>query len=200
MFLEGFPGRGQKGENNDTLTANNIFEHGACSSTSDQKCKYPIPGIFTNNVVGNIYQYIRDPDNFDFRPKPNSDLIAKGIGPYGKESMTHGGTYWIPGRLTLQASTPIPPNGTATAKCDADLIWLTGYRAEKHNVYFGTNKTAVMMATGPSSDTFLAQLSVPSNIVTPGPLKSGTTYFWRVDVVAGEDIKIGNIWCFLCSK
>ena len=143
---------------------------------------------------------MRDPDNLDFRPKLKSDLLVDGIGPYGKESTSHGGTYWIPGRLSVQASTPIPPNGTVTAKCDADLMWLAGYRADKHNLYLGTNRTAVEMATGPTADVSFDQLKVPANVVTPpGQLKPGVVYFWRVDALVGESVSMGDVWNFQCS-
>ena len=90
-----------------------------------QKCTY-IPGNFTDNAAGDVRKLLRDPDNLDFRPKQGSDLVAKGIGPYGQESIEHGGYYWIPGCQQLVASMPIPPDGTTTAKCDADLMWLAG--------------------------------------------------------------------------
>ena len=40
---------------------------------------------------------------------------------------------------------PIPANGTTTAKCDTDLMWLAAYGAQSHYVYFSTNETAVSM-------------------------------------------------------
>ena len=59
---------------------------------------------------------------------------------------------------------PIPPNGTTTAKCDANLMWLAGYGAQAHSVYFGMNKTAVMVATM-SSPEFITTLTAPGNII-----------------------------------
>ena len=66
--------------------------------------------------------------------------IAKGMEPYGKESMSPGCIYWAPERQQLLASMPIFPNGTTTAKCDADLMWLTGYGAQSHFVYLVQTK------------------------------------------------------------
>ncbi len=200
LFLQTFTEVGKKGENNLTVSTGNILEQGPCSGSFPGTCEYPIPGDFKDNYVGNIYSNLRDPDNLDFRPKTTSEFLSKGIGPYGKESVDHGGTYWIPGRLLPQASSPIPPNATVTAKCDADLMWLTGYGAEKHNVYFGTNQTSVMAAIGPTSDAFLVQLPSPSNIASPGPLKSQTMYFWRVDALVGENTVAGNAWSFQCEE
>ncbi len=197
MYIEGYPGAGQVGENNNTLTAYNILEHGACSVKNTKECPYPIPGKYIDNTIGYIYQNLRDPDNFDFRPKPNA--IPGGRGPYGTESMNHNGTYWIPGRLTPQASTPIPPNATTTAKCDAHLMWLTGYGAVAHNVYFGINRTAVTEVSGYDNECFQGQYLVPSNVVDVGSLKPAVTYFWRVDVLKSAEVKKGNIWNFQCT-
>ena len=32
---------------------------------------------------------------------------------------------------------PIPPNYSRSVKTDADLMWLQGYKADAHHVYFG---------------------------------------------------------------
>ena len=197
LVLLGYPGDGAKGENEHTVTSNNILQNGACSEGSNPQCP-SIPGTFLNNEKGDVCAQLRDPGNLDFRPKPNSDYITKGIGPYGKECMEKGGVYWIPGRQELSASMPIPPDGTTTAKCDADLMWLGGYGANTHNVYFGTNKTSVMKAS-PSSSVFLVKLTVPSNIADPGNLKPSVVYYWRVDALMGSgEVRIGHIWQFEC--
>ena len=112
-----------------TVTTDNILQQGVCTYwyyNNGTNCKY-IPGNFTNNAIGDVRLHLRDPDNFDFRLNHNSDNIAKGIGPHGKECTGEGGVYWIPGYQQLFASMPIPPNGTTTAKCNADLMWLAGY-------------------------------------------------------------------------
>lgn len=98
----------------------NILEHGACSTIKSIHCPYPVPGHYDNKSI------LRDPDNLDYRPLPDSDLISKGVGPYGKESMNHGGVYWIPGSQEIGSSFPISPDGTSTAKCNAHLMWLSG--------------------------------------------------------------------------
>ena len=142
----------------------------------------------------------------DFRPLKDSDYPAKGIGPYGKESMSSascshdsniGGVYWIPGHQQLLASLPIPPNGTTTAKCDADLMWLAGYGAQSHYVYFGSNKTDITNADS-ASPTMICELKVPANIVSLSEtLKPGFMYYWRVD--SSKNNK-GEVWQFQCKK
>ena len=199
IILFGFPGSGMKGENEHTVTSSNIAQAGVCSSKQTQNCTY-VPGKFTNNAIGNVSTHLRDPDNLDYRPKLNSDYIIKGIGPYGKESMEHGGVYWIPGHQQTLASIPIPPNGTTTAKCDADLMWLAGYGATAHDVYFGTNQTAVARANH-SSPEFLGQFKAPSNVVEPGKLQPETLYYWRVDSVQAnmKSLSTGCVWQFKCQ-
>ena len=198
LALLGYPGRGAKGENTHTVTTGNIFQHGACADyASSGNCTY-IPGDFTDNSKGDVRKLLRDPDNFDFRPTKDSDLLAKGIGPYGKESSTSGGTYWIPGRQQLVATMPIPPNGTTTVKCDADLMWLNGYGAQAHYVYFSANETAVSMA---DSQALITQLKAPANIVTPSnKLMPGTTYYWRIDSEDMDKRYKGSVWQFECKK
>ena len=198
LTLLGFPGSGVEGENKHTVTIGNILQHGACTYYNNGTNCTHIPGNFTNNAIEDVRKRLRDPDNFDFRPSQNSDYIAKGIGPYGKECMSHGGVYWIPGQQQLLASMPIPPNGTTTAKCDADLMWLAGYGAQAHSVYIGTNKTAIMVATTASSE-FVTQLRAPANIVEPPlTLKAGEIYYWRVDVHDVSVMTTGHVWQFQC--
>ena len=204
LIVVGCPQGPKQIENLHTLTTRNILQKGACSGTITKNCTY-IPGNFTDNDAGDIRKLLRDPDNLDFRPKRGSDLVAKGIGPYGQESMEHGGYYWIPGRQQMVASMPIPPDGTNTAKCNADLMWLAGYGAESHNVYFGTDKDAIASANSTSHDTvkYFGQLKAPSNVVEVGVSKMdvGTTYYWRVDArgATNDNVKVGPVWQFKCQ-
>lgn len=206
LVLFGHPGSGRKKENEHTLTTRNILQNGACNTNKASKCAY-IPGNFTNNVIEDVRKLLRDPDNLDFRPKRGSDLITKDIGPYGQESMAFGGYYWIPGRQQLVAGMPIPPDGTTTAKCDADLMWLAGYGAESHDVYFGTDKTGIASANSTSHESakyFYGQLKLPTNVVEAGIFKfnPGTTYYWRVDarVPTKDSINVGPVWQFECKE
>ena len=198
IALFGYPGDGVKGENGHTKTTNNILEHGACGTLKNPPHCPSIPGTYSNNVVGDIHKIIRDPDNFDFRPLPDSDVVAKSIGPYGSESMEHRGVYWIPGRCEAGASIPIPLNGSVTAKCNAHLMWLSGYGAEAHDIFFGTDRAAVEAANTTSSE-YKGRMDVPANIVDPGPLRQSKYYYWRVDVVVGSNVvDKGPVWQFKC--
>jgi hypothetical protein len=159
-----------------------------------------------------IKELLRDADNMDFRPRKGSPLIDKGekiegindhfvgaapdIGAYefGDEE------YWIPGYQTQQASTPIPPNGTMTAKSNCDLMWLGGYRAVSHQLHFGISAESLDAdSKGDSSHIF--ELKGTSNIVAPGLLTPGCTYYWRVDAIdaAGRKTR-GSVWSFTVQK
>lgn len=202
LLLLGYPGSGVETENEHTVTTGNILQTGACSEENNPTCKH-IPGKFTNNVVGDVRSLLRDPDNLDFRPKPGSDLITKNIGPYGQESMEHGGVYWIPGQQQVVASMPVPPSGTTTAKCDASLMWLGGYGASSHDLYLGMNKTAVSTAnsTSPHDNMYyFGELKVPTNVVDiKETFEPGQTYYWRVDV-RRTVLNIGHVWEFQCQE
>ena len=204
LVLLSYPGDGTKEENAHTVSSSNILQNGACAGNMKGNCTN-VPGNFTSNTVGNVQNFLRDPNNLDYRPKQASDLVAKGIGPYGQESMGHGGYYWIPGRQQLVASMPVPPNGTTTAKCDADLMWLAGYGAESHDVYFGADKEAVASANSTSHDNvkYFGPLKAPSNIVEAGvsKMEAGSMYYWRVDarVATSNNVNVGPMWQFKCD-
>ena len=92
-----------------------------------------------------------------------------------------------------------------TAKCDADLMWLAGYGAESHDVYFGADKDVVASANSTSHDQvkYFGQLKAPSNIVELGisKMEAGSTYYWRVDAreASSDNVKVGPVWQFKCD-
>ena len=104
-------------------------------------------------------------------------------------------SYWIPGYQAPHASTPIPVDGTKTAKRDCDLMWLGGYKAASHDVYVGTSRRAVAGATRKTSRG--AASRVTSNLFDPGRLVPRRTYYWRVDAVGKDgDVMKGQVWSF----
>lgn len=159
------------------------------------------------NTMGlKIKDHMRDPDNYDFRPREGSALIDAGT-VVAEVSDTFNGSapdagayeygddyYWIPGCRFKNASTPVPPNNGEYVKSNADLMWLEGRDWDSHNVFFGTDQSAVENATVASTE-YLGNYT--NNIATPGSLVEGVTYYWRVDVVktGSADVK-GDIWSF----
>lgn len=190
-----------KSTNDRTVTINNI-----ATSINER-------GVQTTNVVGQtIAGALRDPTNWDFRPKAGSkliggaspvtpDVLPKGfpvewvdvdalatlrdIGPYQSADKR----YWIAGFQDEVASTPIPRQDGKDVPLDTDLMFLEAYRCSQHRVFLGEKSKALELITNLRDTT--------TNIVTPPPLKAKTTYIWRVDAVAGDgSIKSGSRWRF----
>jgi hypothetical protein len=197
------------GRNYETITRNNIA--GTFSGNRKKPGKdFPVPGIVDHNWTADtrkrdIRTQLRDPDNRDFRPRANSELIDAGafltgyefpyqgskpdIGPYEFEDTN----CWIPGRQAEKASKPIPLDGNRTVRADADLMWLAAYRSKSNHIYFGVSRKKIEKADR-SSEAY--QGVQDNNIFIPPKLQPGKTYFWRIDsVVEGELIK-GDIWSF----
>lgn len=121
----------------------------------------------------NVYpveDLLRDPENFDFRPRKGTPLVDQGTfinGHWQSEEINGnavGGKldigayeygdvkYWIPGMVVRYPSVPIPADnsggvgsGDATPttgpRPDLDLIWLGGKNRQLHHVFFGYSET-----------------------------------------------------------
>ena len=166
-------------------------------------------GKADHNFQGNVWNQVCDFSNRDFRPRKGSRLIDTGAiipritdGYLGKApdigAYEYGDkNYWIPGYQTKKASKPIPANGAKNAKIDSDLIWLGGYKATLHDVYFGTDFNAVAKANHDSKEYKGRQAN---NIFNPGELEKGKTYYWRVDAI-GKTGKVvtGDVWQFIAN-
>jgi hypothetical protein len=175
--------------------------------------KSPLLAVQKNNCHQPAQSVLRDPANLDFRPRPNSKLVDGGhritrrdvawkdgpltgsthwsgeapdIGAY-----EHGAShYWIPGFKFPHASTPIPPDSTVTAKANCDLMWLGGYKADRHKLYFGRS---------PAPE-FRKELEGNANVFDPGVLKPGQTYYWRVDAIRDGETLRGKTWTFAVKE
>ncbi|MFL0770948.1 MAG: DUF1565 domain-containing protein, partial [Prochlorococcus sp.] len=156
----------------------------------------------TNNSSSNdrgssLMLELRDPSNFDFRPRENSSLVDNGKHLVGFTDGYQGlapdigayeygdDNYWIPGHQTKQARVPIPSDGSDTVKLDADLIWLEGLNSSSNNVYFGT-----------SPEDLKFKGNQTNNIFSPGALTADEQYYWRVDTVTKDGLIKGDVWDF----
>jgi hypothetical protein len=200
--------------NTHSITRNNAMEDMSGDRKGDQ-FTHPAPGIVDHNWLANplentIQKVLRDPDNLDFRPKENSELVDQGMA-IEPEIFPISGTqmpgytaefqlgdsvdigayefgadeYWIPGRMQSLASTPIPPDGTETALSDADLMWLKAYKSVSNKVYFGTSPGNLSLVS-----------EQENNIYDPGVLDPTKTYYWRVDCLCPDGWIEGDIWSF----
>lgn len=200
------PGPDHPGENHNSIIRNNLS--GRISSNLRTQ-SIGLPGQNSNNWAGDVRTQLRDPEHLDFRLAPGSPLINSGyyidgitdemigdipdIGPY--EAGTEH--YWIPGSKSRNASNPVPPDNATDVLDDCDLMWLEGYQAHGHEVYFGINRNAVAEANRDSPE---YKGKVKSNILNLDKLENGVTYYWRVDVILGSETIKGDVWSFIVSR
>jgi O-Glycosyl hydrolase len=95
------------------------------------------------------------------------------------------------------ASNPSPTNAQSNVALDSTLSWSSGSNALSHALYLGTDSNAVFIATIASPE-FQAVLS--TNSFTPLVLAGNTSYFWRVDEIAGANTNTGAIWSFATGR
>jgi len=94
--------------------------------------------------------------------------------------------------VPVQAREPSPASAATEVDVDAVLSWRAGREAASHKVFFGTDEQAVSAATAS------AQILADSSL-DPGPLATGTTYYWRVVEVneaATPATWEGDLWNF----
>jgi len=184
--------------NNHTKVIGNIadFSNGGKSRITKKRIpmsgglvadNFPQPWDACDDVVANLVDF----SNHDFRPKVGSAYAKAGAGPYRAGLSAE---YWIPGRQALEASRPIPANGAKIHAPRDALIFLQGFEAEGHDIYFSTHSNAVIRR---NPKALLQRLEGSSNMVAlPRNLKAGTNYFWAVDARSGNEVRRGDLWSF----
>ncbi|MBM4026496.1 MAG: LamG domain-containing protein [Planctomycetes bacterium] len=102
------------------------------------------------------------------------------------------GHVWSFTTQALTAYLPDPPDGSVDVAPAATLKWAPGQAAVKHQVFFSSNREAVVQGAA-SAD----KGSVTTTSFSPGTLESVTTYYWRVDeTVVPAAVKPGPVWSF----
>ena len=102
----------------------------------------------------------------------------------------------------LIASDPIPADGAiapATEDGNVTLYWKPGLNTNAtngHRVYFGTNYDAVNNAALTSAAYKGTQTANSYNLSS---LSENTTYYWRIDEVAGSEVCKGDVYSFTIS-
>jgi len=82
------------------------------------------------------------------------------------------------------------------------LKWEAGDRAAQHDVYFGTDQTAVTEATTTTAGIYRGRQTLDSTSYTPTevPLTWGQTYYWRIDEIEADGtMHVGNVWSFTAA-
>lgn len=91
------------------------------------------------------------------------------------------------------AGNPNPAHGATNVPVQPGLSWTAGTNATAHRLYFGISSNAVANATTNSPE---FKGSLTNTNYAPGALACGTTYYWRVDAVAGVYAITGAVWAF----
>ncbi len=109
------------------------------------------------------------------------------------------------GETTLQAIATEPnqawnpsPRPGRTIDYRPVLSWTAGDNASQHDVYFGTDKTAVENATTSSPEYKPPRLALGTTSYDPGLLELDTPYYWRIDEVNASGVPEwkGLVWDF----
>jgi hypothetical protein len=90
--------------------------------------------------------------------------------------------------VPVQASEPQPADGAAGVTPDTVLSWRAGREAAVHEVYLGTDPSALALLDTSAEPT-----------VAPDALEFGTTYTWRIDEVNEAEVPAaweGDLWTF----
>jgi hypothetical protein len=95
--------------------------------------------------------------------------------------------------LAGQASSPSPGDTATGVYRTVDLSWTAGPDALSHDVYLGTDATAVATADHSSPEFKGNQSGVTYD---PGTLDSDVTYYWAIDEVHGAQVWPGAVWSF----
>jgi hypothetical protein len=104
---------------------------------------------------------------------------------------------WL--QLPLYAAGPSPANAGPHAPQDAVLQWIAGEEATDHEVYFGTDATAVANADTSTPDIYKGRQKADKTAFDPGTLEWGKTYYWRVDEINAANAASpwkGRVWSF----
>ncbi|MHC4558944.1 MAG: LamG-like jellyroll fold domain-containing protein [Planctomycetota bacterium] len=92
--------------------------------------------------------------------------------------------------MTVQAGSPNPPDGAENVSTPL-LQWSTGYTANWHNVYLGTNPT-------PGAAELVSERQTDTMYEHAAGLTPSTTYYWRIDEIEvdGTTTYTGVVWSF----
>ena len=97
-----------------------------------------------------------------------------------------------------KAYNPTPGGGATDVLRGTILSWTPAAGAMGHDVYFGTDRSAIASASRTNPLGVLISQAQDANTYDPGVLPFGQTYYWRVDEVRtdGTTIDQGVVWTF----
>ncbi|MEN6425589.1 MAG: discoidin domain-containing protein [Phycisphaerales bacterium] len=115
--------------------------------------------------------------------------ISAGWGATGMVGLSEVRFFYTP----AQAFEPSPSDGATGVDLDAELTWRLGREATSHEVYFGTDATAV-------ADGTVTAETVTDPRYIPSAMEFGTTYYWKVDEVGDAGTYEGELWSFTAQE
>jgi len=108
--------------------------------------------------------------------------------------------YLSPTFVQLKAWAPVPADGSINEPNKTGLEWMAGDTAAAHDVYFGTDETAVTNADIDSPEYIATTDRATTTCADPRIInvqKPTTTYFWRIDEIQEDETIIkGDVWRF----
>jgi len=107
---------------------------------------------------------------------------------------THKGDIWsftTPGAV----GSPQPANGAVDVQMIETLSWTAADNAASHELYFGTDASAVKQATTASPE-YVGPRALGAESYDPGGLAWHSSYAWRVDEVYPNETVKGLVWTF----
>jgi len=131
------------------------------------------PCVYTTTIRSDGVNAI----TFDY---DNTDGTTPGAFPINGFDLT--------GETRPHAINPSPANDSFVVMPDTTLSWSCAPgSADYYDVYFGTDPT---FSEGP------ADINLTELYYDPGPLDTGTVYYWRVDSITESEIITGQVWSF----
>ncbi|MGF1749965.1 hypothetical protein [Vibrio cionasavignyae] len=187
------------GINHNSETMNNLVGSlvGRKSGTAEQ---LTVPGITGSNLTatsGDVLAHLEGALWGDFRPIQSSPIVDTGssntrfttleyignapdIGAYERNDPL----YWLPGHQGLKPSNPVPFNGSEGVSLNPYL---------RFNVQALSSDVRVLFGATPTSLTTVSAIDAEYRM---NGLIASKTYYWRVDIVQGEQTIEGPIWSF----
>ncbi|QZT36674.1 hypothetical protein K5X82_15695 [Halosquirtibacter xylanolyticus] len=171
--------------NNKSIIKNNVAPY--IGGHFNIKKKYPCPGDTANNWQGDVYQYLRNADNHDFRP--NSTWAKRWKEPTGAYD-SDPAKFWIPGYRGKLSMTPVPKNHAKNVDSNLDLFWSPARHAKTYRVYLSENKNKLGKRSVLLQESALCYAH-------PKAITPSKTYYWRVDVIDQKGaVQEGKVWEF----
>ncbi|MGE8340622.1 MAG: T9SS type A sorting domain-containing protein [Flavobacterium sp.] len=162
-----------------------------------------------NVVVNNLIPTVRATKTADaassylrFQATAGTDVViliaAETSGTENVKNFIFNGFELNTPNISHQAINPDPKQNNEHVELTSGgklLQWTAGSGAVSHNIYFGTDPTAVDNATTASPE-YKGNQALANNSYQVNGLYTGATYYWRVDEVLSNGIEKGNVWRF----